>query len=289
MRQKLKSRLRTIARPQNHRPARARGPRDAVVIAIAAHKGGVGKTTTAVNLGASLAEQHGLRVLIIDLDPQGHINTALSQSVTVGGGAITDALTVDGTEVIDIVTSTQIKGMDVTPLDQNLAQTENLINTRIGKEYLLRESIQTTRTFYDVILIDCPPNLGNLTINGLVAADQVIIPCDPSPLALSGVHSVAEAIEAVATRLNPEIDILGVLLTRVDGRNTTLNEAVLAEARESFGDALMPLQIGINNALAKAQHAGQDIFSYAPESRGAEHYQALGAWVSGQLNRIKNQ
>ena len=285
MRQKLKSRLRNIARPQNHRPSRARGPREAMVVAIAAHKGGVGKTTTAVNLGASLAVHHGLRVLIVDLDPQGHINTALSESVSVGGGAISDALTVDGTEVIDIVTSTHIKGLDVTPLDQSLANTENLINTRIGKEYLLRESLQITRTFYDVILIDCPPNLGNLTINGLVAADQVLIPCDPSPLALSGVHSVAEAIETVATRLNPDIDILGVLLTRVDGRNTTLNQAVLSEARESFGDALVPLQIGINNALAKAQHAGQDIFSFDPQSRGAEHYEALGAWVSGQIKR----
>jgi chromosome partitioning protein len=287
MRQMLKSRIRNIARPQSHRPARARGPREAVVIAVAAHKGGVGKTTTAVNLGATLARHHEMRVLIIDLDPQGHINTALAQCVSVGGGAITDALTVDGTEIVDIVTGTRIKGLDVTPLDQNLAQTENLINTRIGKEYLLRESLQITRSFYDVILIDCPPNLGNLTINGLVAADQVIIPFDPSPLALGGVHSVVEAIGAVATRLNPDIDILGVLLTRVDGRNTTLNEAILSEARESFGDALVPLQIGINNALAKAQHAGQDIFSYDASSRGADHYETLGAWVAGQLKRIK--
>ena len=137
---------------------------------------------------------------------------------------------------------------------------------------MLRDALRVTRTHYDVIVLDCPPNLGNLTINGLVAADQVLIPCDPSPLALNGVHALVETISAVANRLNPEIDVLGVLLTRVDGRNSRLNQAIVSEIEQAFGDALLPVRIGINNSLSRAQHEGTDIYTFAPESRGARQY-----------------
>jgi chromosome partitioning protein len=288
MRSLLKSGLRRLVRGQEAEPAaappRPRGDKRATIIAVAAQKGGVGKTTTSVSLAAALARHHGKRVLLVDLDPQGHVHTALSSEIQAGGGALSDILTAPGgAEVMDCVTGTDVEGFDVTPYDPQLNATENLLGTRIGKEFVLRDALQVTRTHYDVIVLDCPPNLGNLTLNGLVAADQVLIPCDPSPLALTGVHALAEAIEQVAARLNPRIDVLGVLLTRVDGRNVTLNQAIVSEIEATFGEALLPVRIGINNSLAKAQHAGRDIFDYAPESRGAEHYKALGEHVVSLL------
>ena len=290
MRSLLKSGLRRIVRGNESTapttPTRAEGGRNATVLAVAAQKGGVGKTTTSVNLSAALARHHGLRVLLVDLDPQGHVHTALSAEIQAGGGALSDVLTqqAPGAAVGDVVTSTVVDGLDVTPYDPNLNATENLLGTRIGKEFVLRDALKNTRTWYDVIVLDCPPNLGNLTLNGLVAADAVLIPCDPSPLALTGVHALAEAIEQVAARLNPRIDVLGVLMTRVDGRNTTLNQAITGEIRDAFGEAVLPVQIGINSSLGKAQHAGQDIFSFAPDSRGAEHYAALASHVAALLH-----
>ena len=283
MRSLLKSGLRRVVhRSTGETPRRALGPRHAVVIAVAAQKGGVGKTTTSVNLASGLARFHGKRVLLIDLDPQGHVYTALSEQIHVGGGALSDVLTTEHGEVLDAVTSTSVRGLDVTPLDPSLVHTESLLSTRIGKELLLKDALAVTRTWYDVIVIDCPPNLGNLTINGLVAADQVLIPCDPSPLALSGVHSLVDAIRGVS-RLNPDIDVLGVLLTRVDGRTTILNQAILSEVEGVYGEAVLPVRIGINNALSKAQHAGQDIFTYDPGSRGAAHYEALAGHLVEEL------
>ena len=276
MRSLLRSGLRRMGRPAPV-STRAPGPRQASVIAVAAQKGGVGKTTTSVSLAAAMARHHGKRTLLIDLDPQGHVHTALSQQVRTGGGSLASVLTEEGRdrEIIDIVARTEIPDLHVTPFDPKLSTAEDLLGTRIGKELILREALRITRTFYDLIVIDCPPNLGNLTINGLVAADQVLIPCDPSPLALNGVHSLIDSVSTVAERLNPELDLLGILMTRVDGRNRTLNETMLVELRDSYGPAVLPVQIGINNTLAKAQHAGQDVFAYDAMSRGAQQYAAL--------------
>ena len=281
MRSLLRSGLRRVSRAAPTAPPRPTGSRNAVVIAVAAQKGGVGKTTTSVSLAAAMARYHGKRTLLIDLDPQGHVHTALQHQVRPGGGSLASVLTEEGRtkEVIDIVARTEIPDLHITPLDPNLGAAENLMSTRIGKELILRDALKATRTFYDVIIIDCPPHLGNLTVNGLVAADQVLVPCDPSPLALNGVHALLDSVTAVAERLNPELDLLGVLLTRVDGRNKTLNEAMLAELRESYGEAVLPVQIGINNTLSKAQHAGKDVFAFDEESRGAVQYRELSDHV----------
>jgi chromosome partitioning protein len=283
MRNLLKAGLRRFATPSTTpaTPRRALGDREATVLAVAAQKGGVGKTTTCVNLGAALARSHGKKVLVVDLDPQGHVHTALRTQLRPGGGLLSQVLVDEtgGREVVDIVADTAIGGLHVTPVDPGLAQAEDLLGTRIGKEYVLRDALRATRTHYDYILVDCPPNLGNLTLNGLVAADQVLIPCDPSPLALHGVDALVRTVSTIAARLNPDIDVLGVLLTRVDGRNKSLNDAIVGQIHAQWDDALLPVTIGISSSLAKAQMAGRDIYDFDPECRGAAQYEDLARLV----------
>lgn len=280
MRNLLKSGLRRLAGTPSavRRPV---GDLNAVTLAIAAQKGGVGKTTTSVNLAAALARFHDKKVLLLDLDPQGHVARALQAQLRPGKGGLSEVLLSESgeREVIDVAVGTSIPNLSVTPPDPGLRVAEDLLASRIGKEFLLRDALRVTRTWYDYIVIDCPPNLGNLSINGLVAADQVLIPCDPSPLALSGVQGLVGTIEQVAGRLNPTIDVLGILLTRVDGRNSKLNAAVDDEIGARWGDAVLPVRIGVNSSLAQAQQEGLDIYAFDADSRGARQYRDLADHV----------
>ncbi len=281
MRHLLKAGLRRLAAVPAASPRYQAGTRRATVIAVAARKGGVGKTTTSVSLAAALARFHGQKVLLIDLDPQGHVNTALRAQVGPSEKPISSVLLDErGAEILDCVVPTAIPNLDVTGLDLGLAATEDLMGTRIGKEVLLRDALKITRTHYDTIVIDCPPNLGNLSVNGLVAADQVLIPCDPSPLSLKGVTSLIDTITTISNRLNPDIDLLGILLTRVDGRNVTVNEAIVKEIEETYGTALLPMRIGVSTDLSKAQMEGRDVFAYDQGCRGAMAYRELAEWVA---------
>ena len=261
-----------------------RGDLDATVIAVAAQKGGVGKTTTSVCLAAAWARFHGKRVLLVDLDPQANVNLAMRAQVQLGGGSLSDLLTeARGTEVAEIATTTLIEGLDVTPADPGLLQAENRMASRIGKELVLRTALEHSRTHYDLIVLDCPPNIGTLTVNALVAADRVLVPCNPAALAVAGVSGIFQTIEEVREQLNPELDMLGVVLTRVDGRNARTNAAVMELVEEEWGSLLLPEQIGINNDLAAAQLEGEDIFEHAPRSRGAEQYRALAGELLERL------
>jgi len=280
MRMSLGSCLKINRAPQAPQKTLPRGDRQAQVIAVAAQKGGVGKTTTCAALGAALARFHDKRVLVVDLDPQCHVNLALREQVLLGGGALSDLLIEPGPmEVEDIVTETTVQGMFLTPADPCLAQAEDRMASRIGKELVLKSALEITRSHYDIILIDCPPNVGTLTVNALAAADHVLIPSNPAALAVAGVAGLMGTVAEVRGQLNPQLDVLGVVLTRLDGRNTRSNDAVLELVRESWGELLLPVQIGINEALAQAQLAGRDIYDFDPSSRGAEQYRELASIV----------
>ncbi|MBN1946238.1 MAG: ParA family protein [Bradymonadales bacterium] len=266
-------------------PARyARGRRNATIIAISSQKGGVGKTTTTVSLGAALARFHGRATLILDMDAQGHVHESLREHVVGQGGRLSSILlSSSSADVLDSIVSTTIANLHITPADRHLSETESLLATKIGKEFILRDALKYTRTHYDFILIDCPPNLGNLTLNALVAADAVLIPCDPSPLAISGVGEIIRTMATINERLNRDLDILGILLTRIDGRNRTVNEAVERELRRDYGDLVLDNTIGVNTGLAKSQFSGTSIYDYDPESRAALQYRKVAQEMMARM------
>lgn len=256
----------------------------AKVIAVAAQKGGVGKTTTSVNLAAAWARYHDKRVLIIDLDPQSHVNVALRDQVLVGGGPISEVLANHRTmEVEEISTCTDITGLYITPADPGLTEAQVTLASRIGKELVLKTALEVTRSHYDLIVIDCPPDLGTLTVNALVAADHVLIPANLAALSMSGVSGLLEAVHEVTAELNPRLNVLGVALTRLDARNRKSNDAILDFLKENWGALLLESSVGVNDALSQAQLAGRDIFGYDAKSRGAEHYRALAAELLSRL------
>ena len=270
--------LSSFNRPSRPQPEKTleRGDRQATVIAVAAQKGGVGKTTTTVALAAAWARFHDKKVLVVDLDPQAHVHVALGNMVQIGGGNLSEVL-LDGeqNEIAEIAAQTTLPNLDVTPLDPELIRTEQNLTSKIGKELVLKKALEITRSHYDLILLDCPPNIGSLTVNALVAADHVLIPCNPTALAVSGVSGLFEVIEEVAEQLNPYLGVLGVVLTRVDGRNVRTNTAVMDLLEDSWGDALLPVRVGTSNSLAESQLAGEDVHGFAPRSRGAAQYQEL--------------
>ncbi len=260
------------------------GGRLARVVAVAARKGGVGKTTTTVNLGADLAKYHGRKVLLLDMDAQGHVEMSLRrESRGRAPDSLSRVLLTKRRDVQEIVQPTSVDGLWYVASDNELHNTEAIMATRIGKELLLRQAIKYARTHFDVILIDCPPNLGTLTVNALVAADQVLVPCDLSTLALDGVDVLLDTLEIIQETLNPRICLLGLLRTRVDRRNRSMNTAIEETLRQRYGRYLLDAEIGISTAIAKAQHAGRPVCLFDEASRGAAGYKALADEINAAL------
>lgn len=269
-------------------PARqqvAKGNSKAKIIAVCSQKGGVGKTTTAVNLGAALAKFHNKKVLVTDLDPQGHVEKSLGAMVTEGVDytPLSQILVAKKGELLDAVVKTKDEGLHITPGDKTLYETEGSLNSKLGREFIFTNSLTVARTLYDFIIIDCPPNLGNLTINALAAADHVLVPCEMSVLAFEGVTDLLATLETVTDRLNPKLKVLGVLFTRVDGRNVTMNELIEKNMAKHFKGRIFRSKIGVNTDLNKAQLDGVPVFDFAPSSTGATHYRDLAGEVVKRL------
>jgi chromosome partitioning protein len=254
------------------------------VISIANQKGGVGKTTTAVNLGAALAEI-GYRVLVVDLDPQGNATTGLGISHRNVEGSIYDVIMND-TPVDDCVEPTSVKNLFVCPATIDLAGAEIELVPAFSRELKLKRALQSARDDYDFTLIDCPPSLGLLTVNGLAASDDVIVPIQCEYYALEGLGQLLRNVALVKSNLNPELDVRGIVLTMYDAR-TRLAVQVEAEVREHFGPKVYRTVVPRTVRISEAPSFGEPIIVFDPSSRGAIAYRELAKEVSrGTARRV---
>jgi chromosome partitioning protein len=256
-------------------PRLEKGYHRAQVVAVCAQKGGVGKTTTAVTLAAGFALRQQ-KVLLLDIDAQGHCASSLHAVARgVAGESLTSVLLGKRRDVNEIAMPTAIQGLWLTPPDKDLGATEGVMAQKIGKELLLRRALAVARTHFDVVLVDCPPNLGTLTVNAMAAADWLLIPCDMSVLALEGVDDIFDTIDTLTDALEVRAAVLGVVRTRYDARNQKVNEHVDAALHSRYGRYLFETRIPVNTTLSQAQMEGQPIWRFDPECRGAAAYGAL--------------
>ena len=250
--------------------------KQARTIAVINQKGGVGKTTSVINTGAGLASL-GRKVLLVDLDAQAHLTYSLG--IAADGLDATVFELLKGEATIDQVLIEK-HGLSIIPASINLTAAEIEFSTEIGREALLRNSMVSI-SGYDFILLDCPPNLGLLTLNALTAAKEIFVPLQAEYLSIKGLNKLMDMVERVKQRVNPELEISGILVTQIDQR-LKLHQEVLENLRKPFGNKLFQTVIRRNVALAEATSFGQSIFEYAPTSRGAEDYRALCEEILGR-------
>ena len=246
------------------------------ILGIINQKGGVGKSTTAVNLAAALGSA-GKQVLLVDLDPQGNATSGLG----IDKGEITRCiydLLLNDTPLHEVIIPDVTTGLDLIPATINLAGAEVELVSEMARENRLKDTLGSLRGKYDYILIDCPPSLGLLTVNALVASDKLIIPIQCEFYALEGVTKLLDSMKRVKSRLNPSLDIFGILLTMYDGR-TMLARQVAKEVRSFFGKQVFETIIPRTVKLSEAPSYGLPITEYDPHGRGAESYTALAKEV----------
>jgi chromosome partitioning protein len=257
-------------------PLAEHGP--ARIVAVCNQKGGVGKTTTTINLGAALAEQ-GRRVLLVDFDPQGALSVGLGKGdprqldVTVH-----NLLLERNVEWDDVVLETSVEGMDLLPSNIDLSGAEVQLVHEVGREYILSQVLKPAVPYYDYIMIDCQPSLGLLTINALAASDGVLVPLECEYFAMRGVALLMETIEKVQARINPELEIDGFLGTMYDSRTLHTRE-VLGRIVEAFGEKVFHTVINRTVRFPDATVVGEPITRFDPSSMGANAYRGLAKEV----------
>jgi len=246
------------------------------VFATVNQKGGVGKTTTAVNLAAYLAT-FGKKTLLIDFDPQGNATSGLGIDRNTIKMCMYDVI-INDAQFAGIIKPTSVSGLDIAPATQRLAGAEVELTELEGRESRIKNAIKDIRDQYEYVLIDCPPSLSLLTVNALTATDQVIIPIQCEYYALEGLSQLVKTIEMIKKSLNPDLRICGILLTMYDSR-TLLSEQVAEETRRHFGGKVFKTIIPRNVRLAEAPSFGQPIIFYDPSSTGAVAYENLSREV----------
>lgn len=259
---------RAIPEPQ---PRTSHGP--AKVVAMCNQKGGVGKTTSTINLSAALAE-YGRRVLLVDMDPQGALSAGLGVPHYELEKTIHNVLVGPRVSIDDVLLQTRVKHMDLVPSNIDLSAAEIQLVNEVGREQTLGRALHPVLDRYDYVLIDCQPSLGLLTVNGLACSDGVVIPTECEYFSLRGLALLTDTVDKVRDRLNPKLEISGILLTRYDPRTVNARE-VMARVVERFGDLVFDTVITRTVRFPETSVAGEPITTWAPRSTGAIAYRAL--------------
>jgi chromosome partitioning protein len=268
----VQRRTRPIPEPE---PLKGHGP--ARVVALCNQKGGVGKTTSTINLGAALTE-FGRRVLLVDFDPQGALSVGLGVQPHQLDRTVYDVLMESSVSLDDVLLKTNIPGMDLVPSNIDLSAAEVQLVNEVAREQTLARALTPALPDYDLVLIDCQPSLGLLTVNALTAADEVVIPLECEFFSLRGVALLIDTIEKVRERLNPRLHIAGILATMYDAR-TVHGREVFARVVEAFGDTVFDTVITRTVRFPETTVAGEPITTWAPSSSGAQQYRDLAKEV----------